>query len=186
MLNLTRRHKMTDRSIEGEARQHVIPPRQLAAIGLAMLSLISAMVYLGYETLGRTVSAGPTPATAAASSHLASAPSQVDVGGNVTVRVAWQGPEVGPVFNVTMDTHSVDLDPYDLSKMVVLHTNDGRETPAIRWDAPAGGHHRKGTLSFSEVAVDGKPFIARDTQSIELVIYDLSGVPTRSFTWKLK
>jgi hypothetical protein len=177
---------MMDRSIEGEARQHVIPPRQLLVIGLAMISLIAAMVYLGYETLGRTVSTEANPATAAASSRLASAPSQVSVGGEVTVRVTWQGPEAGLVFSVAMDTHSVDLDPYDLGTMATLHTNDGREAPAVRWDAPAGGHHRKGTLAFSETALDGKPLVAGDTQSIELVIYDLSGVPARSFTWKLK
>ncbi|HET9494600.1 MAG TPA: hypothetical protein VFR15_10240 [Chloroflexia bacterium] len=175
-----------DRSIEGEARQHVIPPRQLLVIGLAMVSLIAAMVYIGYETLGRNVSTGATRATAASPSRLASAPSQVNVGGEVTVRVTWQGPEAGSVFSVAMDTHSVDLDPYDLSTMATLHTNDGREAAAVRWDAPAGGHHRKGTLAFSEMALDGNPLVADDTQSIELVIYELSGVPARSFTWKLK
>jgi hypothetical protein len=177
---------MMDSSIESEVRQHVIPPRHLLAIGLAMITLIAAMIYLGYETLASTVSTGATPATDAASSRLASAPSQVNVGGAVTVRVTWQGPEMGPVFNVVMDTHSVDLDPYDLSTMATLHTNDGREAPTVRWDAPAGGHHRKGTLAFSEVALDGKPLVADDTESVELVIYDLSGVPARSFTWKLK
>jgi hypothetical protein len=175
-----------DHSINSEVRQQVIPPRQLLAIGLAVLFLVAAMVYLGFDTLVRSSGAGGNAAPAEVSSRLASAPDQVNVGGDVTVRVTWQGPEAGPVFKVVMDTHSVDLDPYDLSTMVVLRTGDGRESPAIRWDAPAGGHHRKGTLAFSEVALDGKPLVAEDTQSIDLVIYDLSGVPTRSFTWKLK
>ncbi len=175
-----------DHSIGNEARQQVIPPRHLLFICLGLISLVAAMVYLGYEMVVFNSGQGAAAAPALTSSRLASAPNQVSVGGNVTVRVAWQGPEEGLMFSVSMDTHSVDLDPYVLSLMVVLHTNDGRETPAIRWDAPAGGHHRKGTLAFSEVALDGKPFIAPDTQSVELVIYDLSGVPTRSFTWKLK
>lgn len=113
-------------------------------------------------------------------------PEQVNVGGDVTLRVTWEGPEAGPVFEIAMDTHSVDLDGYDLSRMAILHTDTGRQTVNLSWDAPAGGHHRKGKLVFSELAMDGKPFVAADTASIELVVYDLSGVPTRSFKWELK
>ena len=56
------------------------------------------------------------------------------------------------VFAVAMDTHSVDLDGYDLSTLVVLQTGDGRETMPVSWDAPKGGHHRKGKLVFSDNA----------------------------------
>lgn len=177
---------MIDHSIELEARQHVIPPKQLLLIVLAMISLVAALVFLSFETLVRNSGGQDTAALAAASSRLASAPGQVSVGGDVTIRVTWHGPEAGTEFSVSMDTHSVDLDGYDLSKMVVLHTNDGREAPAIRWDAPKGGHHRKGTLAFSEVALDGEPFVAANTESIELVLYEVAGVPTRSFVWELK
>ena len=162
----------------------MIPRRHLLFIVVAIIMLIGAMAYISFNSL--TQDSGAPALSRAISSRLASAPGQTNVGGNVTVRVTWQGPEAGPVFNVVMDTHSVDLDPYDLSRMVVLHTNDGRESVPLKWDAPKGGHHRNGTLTFSEVTLDGKPFVGDDTEFIELVIYDLSGVPARSFKWDLK
>jgi hypothetical protein len=82
-----------------------------------------------------------------------------------------------------MDTHSVDLDGYDLSQLVVLKTGDGREGVPLKWDSPAGGHHRKGTLTFSDRSLDGKPLITPDTHSLELIIYDVSDVQQRSFKW---
>jgi hypothetical protein len=175
---------MIDRSVHSPVREAVIPGKHLFFIGVAIVALIGAMAYMSFNSLPQG-SAAPAP-SGAISTRLASAPDQVNVGGNVTVRVTWQRPEAGPIFDVAMDTHSVDLDPYDLSRMVVLHTRDGRESAVLTWDAPRGGHHRKGKLTFSEVALDGKPFVTADTESVELVIYDLSGVPTRSFTWDLK
>ena len=160
--------------------------KHLLFIGVTVITLVAIMVYMSYRSLAPNSGSDAAASSGGVSSRLASAPDQVNVGGNVTVRVTWQGPEAGPTFNVAMDTHSVDLDPYDLGKMVVLHTGDGRESAVLTWDAPKGGHHRKGKLVFSEVALDGRPFIAANTNSIELIIYDLSGVPTRGFTWELK
>lgn len=177
---------MVDQGIQRGARQGVIPPRQLLFIGLAMVALIAIMVYMSFNALPRNTEAGLSVNSSTVSSRLASAPDQVSVGGDVTVRVTWVGPEAGPVFNVAMDTHSVDLDPYDLGKMVVLHTNDRRESVPVSWDAPPGGHHRKGKLVFNELAMDGKLLVGTDTEYVELVIYDLSGVATRSFKWELK
>jgi hypothetical protein len=177
---------MIEQGVQRPVREGVIPLKHLLFTGAAIVAVVATMVYLSYGSRAPNSGFDVAPASGGVSSRLASAPDQINVGGDVTVRVTWQGPEAGPVFNVAMDTHSVDLDPYDLGKMVVLHTNAGRESAVQSWDAPKGGHHRKGKLVFSEVALDGKPFIAADTDSIELVIYDLSGVPTRSFTWELK
>jgi hypothetical protein len=175
---------MIDHNVQRPVPREVIPRGQLIIIALAMLSLIGIMAFIAFNSLPQGSVA--KPASNVVSSRLASAPEQVNVGGNVTVRVIWPGPEAGLTFSVVMDTHSVDLDSYDLSRMVVLHTNDGRESAVLKWDAPKGGHHRRGTLTFSEVALDGKPLIGADTKFIELVIYDLSGVAARSFTWQLK
>jgi hypothetical protein len=144
------------------------------------------MVYISFISLPGTSGAGASPNSGTVSSRLASLPEQVNVDGNVTVRMTWFGPETGLVVDVAMDTHSVNLDPYDLGTMAVMYTDSGRESAPIRWDAPAGGHHRKGKLVFSELAIDGKPLVASDTEYIKLVIYDLSDVPTRSFKWELK
>lgn len=111
------------------------------------------------------------------------AATRTNEGGGVTVVVEWAGKDAGPVFNVTMDTHSVDLDGYDLATLSTLRTGDGREAVPLTWDAPKGGHHREGTLTFADNALDGKPLIGPNTRSLELIIYDVAGVAQRSFNW---
>lgn len=104
-------------------------------------------------------------------------------GGQVTVAVTWGGNEAGPVFRVVMDTHAVDLDGYDLRQLAALRAADGREIRPSGWDAPAGGHHREGTLTFPATAADGSPAIGPSTGTVELVIRDVAGVPERVFRW---
>ena len=82
-----------------------------------------------------------------------------------------------------MDTHAVDLDGFDLKQLAVLRV-DGREIQPAGWDAPKGGHHRSGTLSFPATGSDGRPLITADTRSIELLIRDVAGVPERVFVWR--
>ncbi|MBI2322289.1 MAG: hypothetical protein HYU88_09460 [Chloroflexi bacterium] len=130
----------------------------------------------------------PTQPTAPAPKDEAEQPSaatQKSAGAGVTVAVTWQGASAGPVFQVVLDTHSVDLDSYDLRQLAVLRTSDGREARPSGWDAPKGGHHRKGTLSFPTTAADGSPLIAPTTRAIELVVRDVAGVVERTFRWTL-
>ncbi|HJQ29533.1 MAG TPA: hypothetical protein VJ827_09335 [Rubrobacter sp.] len=68
----------------------------------------------------------------------------------------------------------------------MLHAGGGEEVRPGAWDAPKGGHHREGTLTFSERTPDGRRVIGPDTRRIELVIRDAAGVPERSFEWKLQ
>jgi hypothetical protein len=82
-----------------------------------------------------------------------------------------------------MDTHSVPLDGYDLRQLAVLRTDQGIELTPNGWDAPVGGHHRKGTLTFPATASDGQPVLTTTTREVELVIRDVAGVPERSFRW---
>lgn len=80
-------------------------------------------------------------------------------------------------FEVVFDTHSVDLgfDPVAIS---LLRDDAGREYPATEWqgDGP-GGHHRSGTLRFKV------PDEVSD--SVEVVIRNVAGVPERVFRWNL-
>lgn len=110
---------------------------------------------------------------------------QTSEAGEATVEVTWKGGNAGPAFDVTMDTHSVDLDAYDLRKRAVLRNDRGLEVRAKTWDAPKGGHHREGTLSFSEKTADGQDLIGPDTRRVELIIREVAGVPERSFEWNL-
>lgn len=101
-------------------------------------------------------------------------------GGNVVVEVTpldWPPqPGVNLSFQVALNTHSVDLS-YDLSQIAALRTSEGIEVSALAWDSPAmGGHHVMGTLTFPPLPLDGASWI-------ELDIYDVAGVPARTFQW---
>ena len=104
-------------------------------------------------------------------------------GGQVVVDVTWGGKEAGPVFRVVMDTHAVDLDGYDLRQLAVLRVADGREVRPSGWDAPKGGHHREGALTFPPTLADGSPTLGPSAGTMELVIRDVAGVPERTFRW---
>ena len=110
---------------------------------------------------------------------------QTNERGQITIKVSWQGRNAGPVFAVAMDTHVVDLDGYDLRQLAVLRNDQGQDIQPSAWNAPAGGHHRSGTLSFPTTLADGSPVIGPNTRSIELVIRNVGGVPERSFRWTL-
>ncbi|MEW6635392.1 MAG: hypothetical protein AB1425_01105 [Actinomycetota bacterium] len=167
--------------------------RRIRTVVLAALLVALALVLSG---CGGTESEGgageaasePTKKAGSEQGEAAAKPSpatQTSEGGEVTVEVTWKGESAGPVFDVTMDTHSVNLDSYDLRKQAVLRNDRGQEVRARAWDAPKGGHHREGTLSFPEKTADGEDLIGPDTRKIELVIRDVAGVPERSFEWSL-
>ncbi len=105
---------------------------------------------------------------------------QTSDGGQVTAVVGWAGPTGGAVFDVTLDTHSVDLDALDLSDAILR--NDRSETlTAQPWAAPKGGHHREGTLTFEG---DSPPFLA-GARWVELVLTGLGDLPERTLRWEL-
>ncbi len=84
-----------------------------------------------------------------------------------------------------MDTHVVNLDGYDLKQLAVLRTDQGQEIQPVSWNAPTGGHHRSGTLTFPATLADGTPLIGSNTRNIELVIRNVGGVPERTLKWTL-
>jgi hypothetical protein len=129
----------------------------------------------------------PTVPTLAASTDVTSvrqaADPQTDVGGGVTVKVTRLDGADALGFSVVLDTHSVNLDAYDLIQLAVLRTRSGEELAPLAWDAPAGSHHREGTLTFPAVTADGTPLVQPDGGQLILVIRDIGGVPERSFSW---
>ena len=84
-------------------------------------------------------------------------------------------------FNVSMNTHSVDLS-MDLAALATLTTDNGLTVQAILWDAPRGGHHIKGTLVFP-ASLEGKSLFEGATTMI-IIIKDVDA-PVRIFTWDL-
>lgn len=80
-------------------------------------------------------------------------------------------------FNITMNTHSVELG-HDLTKSAVLIDDRGVEHFPLRWEGSSGGHHREGVLVFN--AVDPA------SSYVELKFKNIGGVPERSFKWSIK
>ena len=112
---------------------------------------------------------------------------QTSSGGNVTIDVSWDGAsDSGTLtFEVAMNTHSVGLDGYDLSKLAILRNDRGQEVKPERWDAPPGGHHRRGVLTFPAVDSSGKPVVDDGVKSLELMIKDVAGVSERVLKWEV-
>jgi hypothetical protein len=80
-------------------------------------------------------------------------------------------------FEIAFNTHSVDLS-FDPAALSVLRDAQGGEYPATAWEGdPAGGHHRSGMLRFE---LPNPP-----TDSVEVIIHNVAGVPERVFHWNL-
>ena len=99
--------------------------------------------------------------------------------GNVIVSVKPKVLQIGkkPVFEIKLDTHSVDLS-FDIGKQSVLSNDKNNIYSQPVWDgSPSGGHHREGTLTFT------KPL--SETSSVRLTIKNIAGIPERKFRWQL-
>jgi hypothetical protein len=145
---------------------------------LAVVVILLALVAAGCGAAAGSQSPSALPTSSATQAGYE--PTQRDEGGEVTVEVTWNGPAAGAVFDVTLDTHSVDLDPLDLTDAVL--TNDrGGTLGAKAWEAPKGGHHREGRLAFEG---DVSKFLA-DTSFIELKISSVGAVPERVLRWEV-
>ncbi|MFQ5614858.1 MAG: hypothetical protein ACE5GO_00080 [Anaerolineales bacterium] len=95
---------------------------------------------------------------------------QIDEQGAVAVEVTplnLDAPGATLDFQVSMNTHSVDLS-MNLAGLATLTTDTGMTVQAIQWDAPLGGHHVGGTLSFP-AEVDGV-YVMEGAASLTLTI----------------
>ena len=88
----------------------------------------------------------------------------------------------GLEFEVAMNTHSVDLS-MDLAGLATLATDTGQIVAASGWEAPQGGHHVSGVLSFPAGA-EGSDLLVGSSQ-LTLSLRDVDAAE-RTFTWNLK
>lgn len=103
-----------------------------------------------------------------------------DTRSNVTVQVTPKQLTVGQpaIFELVFDTHSVNLD-FDVSKISQLTGDQGGSYGDPSWEGtPAGGHHRRGTLTFSQ------PVLPEETGAV-LILRAISG-SDRIFRWEMK
>ncbi|HEY1011495.1 MAG TPA: hypothetical protein VGE07_02245 [Herpetosiphonaceae bacterium] len=107
-------------------------------------------------------------------------PPQTREQGGITLAFAWIEAAPAPILQVTMDTHSVDLDGIDLGQLAELRHGDREVVRPTSWSAPAGGHHRSGTLTFPPLTEEPAPGAPH---TYDLRIRALGPVPDWSFTW---
>ena len=97
----------------------------------------------------------------------------------VTAKVTYSNPgAVIPVFNVVLDTHSVELDQYRFEEIVVLRDPAGKEHKPQLTSSKGSGHHREATIEFKDAGLTGADYV-------ELVIKGVAGVSERVFKFDL-
>jgi len=80
------------------------------------------------------------------------------------------------VFNLKLDTHTVNLDTFDFKEGIVLKDDMGKIYKPTSVEPTGSGHHRSAVLRFAN---PGK------VKSLELVVKDLAGVKETVFKWDL-
>lgn len=147
--------------------------------------LIVAAVITGYFTgftPQRKEGVSAAPLSSSSKTAPINGPVQSSSGGAVTVDVKWLSAEKEIlVFAVSLNTHSVNLDQYDLGKLAVLRDDGGNEYNPTSWKSAPGGHHRKGTLTF---AVPDS-LSQKKAKYLELILRDVAGVAERAIKWEL-
>jgi hypothetical protein len=68
----------------------------------------------------------------------------------------------------------------DLASLATLEADNGLGVQAVLWDAPRGGHHVSGVLSFPTTTAGAK--LLEGAYNLTLTIHDLDA-PERSFSW---
>jgi hypothetical protein len=108
------------------------------------------------------------------------ASTQTVSGGGVTAKVTYLNSKSGEDlrFGVALDTHSVNLDSYDLKTVSVLRDEAGNTYLPTAAENKGSGHHREAIVYF--------PKLPPETKRIELTIKDVAGVKARTFVWNLE
>jgi hypothetical protein len=129
----------------------------------------------------------PGPQTAEQPQNL----TQQDTQGAVTVTATLLTPDTPRAdgrlaVQIKLDTHSVDLDQYQLEQLVVLHDAPGRELRALGLESTSSsGHHREGVLLFPAMDLSGKASRSPEAKAFTLILRGIGGVPERVFRWEL-
>lgn len=106
---------------------------------------------------------------------------QEKTAGAVTVNATFKNPGVigtkdEVIFDIKLDTHTVNLDTFNFSEGVILRDDMGKTYKPTSVEPTGSGHHRSGVLRFIN---PGK------VKFIELVVKDLAGVEETVFKWQL-
>jgi hypothetical protein len=91
---------------------------------------------------------------AVAASHT----TQTVSGGGVTVKVTYLDSKTTNElpFQVVLDTHSVNLDGYDLKSITILRDETGKSYLPTKVENKGSGHHREVTVIFPKLSSEAK------------------------------
>jgi hypothetical protein len=104
---------------------------------------------------------------------------QTQSGGGVTLKVTYLAQtDHESKFSLVLDTHSVNLDLYELKALSVMRDDTGLAMQATGAESKGSGHHREVVLTFPRPSLERK--------WLELVIKDIAGVKERTFRWDRK
>jgi hypothetical protein len=107
---------------------------------------------------------------------------RIDSQGPVEVSATFQkstGAEAGSVvFRLALNTHSVDLNQYDLKQLSFIQFDGGQPVQAAKWEPSGSGHHFTGTLTFDRAIPQG-------AKKLNLFIKEIGGVQERVLEWAL-
>ena len=133
-------------------------------LSVVVIALAFGVVFWSSESLGAA----------------ASGSTQTVSGGGVAAKVTYLNPNSRNDlrFQVSLETHSVLLDGYDLKSLALLRDDKGMSYPPTAVENKGGGHHREIILTFSKVSSDAKTF--------KVVIKDVAGVKERVFSWSVE
>lgn len=97
-------------------------------------------------------------------------------GGGITVKVSYLEQTAHESrFLIALDTHSVNLDAYDLKFLAVMRDDTGLVMQPTGAEYKGSGHHREVVLTF--------PRPSNERKWVEVVIKDIAGVKERVFRW---
>ncbi len=152
-----------------------------------LLALLSAAVLLS-ACAGSPVEANASQPAGDEPGVAQSAPEdllRIDRQGAVEVSVVPRSLEPGPggtlEFEVSMNTHSVDLS-MDLAALSTLETDTGLVLEPRDWSGGGGGHHVRGLLRF---VADPTKGALEGAQRLILTIREVDA-PQRVFEWALE
>ena len=100
--------------------------------------------------------------------------------GEVTVIATLKNPDdIGGkedlVFDVKLDTHTVNLDAFNFEKSVILKDDKGKTYKPSSAETSGSGHHREAEVGFKN---PGK------VKSLELLVRDVGGVKETVLKWE--
>ena len=96
------------------------------------------------------------------------------------MEATWEDVGSGLSFHVKLDNHEIDLDSVTLAGASLTNSR-GDRLAAKAWAAPAGGHHREGSLLFTGTAA---PFLSGATW-VELTLPPIGSSAVPPLRWSL-